>query len=312
MSKYIVTTSIYPPSDAIIKFSNKPEWKLIVVGDKKTPHELYRAINNIIYLDPDFQETNYKTLSDLIGWNCTSRRSIGYVEAIKRGAEIVASVDDDNIPYDDWGTNLILNTPITIDSYKPIDECINVFDPLSPTNHSSLWHRGYPLNYVHNKNNINKEITSIIPDVQADFWDGDPDIDAIERMIYAPTCKFDKNVFPFTSSVMSPFNSQNTFLTKKAIIDYFMFPDTGRMEDIWASYYCLSKQHKVVYNKPTVFQERNAHNYIVDFKNEIIGYENNSKLINELLQNPENIKNFISEKSYKAFKEYQNVISIFM
>ena len=35
MSKFIVTTTIQPPTEATIKYSEKPDWKLIVVGDKK-------------------------------------------------------------------------------------------------------------------------------------------------------------------------------------------------------------------------------------------------------------------------------------
>lgn len=34
---YIVATSINPPTNAIRKFDAMPDWKLIVVGDLKTP-----------------------------------------------------------------------------------------------------------------------------------------------------------------------------------------------------------------------------------------------------------------------------------
>ena len=308
MSKYIVTTSIYPPSKAIKEFEKKEGWKLIVVGDKKTPHEEYLKRPNIIYLDPEYQEKTYKELSDLTGWNCTTRRNFGYIEAIKRGAQIIASIDDDNIPLEGWGENLLLNQSISVDSFSPIDMNIKVFDPIAPTNYNHLWHRGYPLNLVNSKNNIQKIKANIVPDVQADFWNGDPDVDAIERMIYSPTCNFNSDVFPFTSDVLSPFNSQNTFFTSKSIRNYFMFPDTGRMEDIWASYYCEAKGHKVIYNVPSVIQERNPHDYISDFNKEIIGYQNNHKLIDSLLIDPENIKNFVSTNSYKALLIYQSHI----
>ena len=36
--------------------------------------------------------------------------------------------------------------------------------------------------------------------VSADFWNGDPDIDAICRMEYRPDCKFDEKYFPFSSN----------------------------------------------------------------------------------------------------------------
>ena len=158
--KVIVTTTIFNPSKALQEFEKLSDWKLIVVGDLKTPHDLYRS-RNLIYLDPEFQETNYKVLSDLLGWNTIQRRNIGYIEALKMGATIIASVDDDNIPYEGWGQNLMLNIESKYDCYNPKDKDIKVFDPLSPTNYNHLWHRGFPINKVHLKNNIEKSTTLI-------------------------------------------------------------------------------------------------------------------------------------------------------
>ena len=33
------------------------------------------------------------------------------------------------------------------------------------------------------------------PDIQANFWNGDPDIDAVCRMLIKPECKFKKSTF---------------------------------------------------------------------------------------------------------------------
>src|SRR5689334_21384192 len=131
MNKYIVTTSIYEPSEATIKFSNMKDWVLIVVGDKKTPHDLYKNLPNCLYLSPEFQETNYPELSEAIGWNCIMRRNIGFIEAYKRGADIVASIDDDNIPYENWGKNLLVGKFVELDTY---DSYVGVFDPMKVTN----------------------------------------------------------------------------------------------------------------------------------------------------------------------------------
>ena len=46
---YIVTTTIFKPSKALDLFSKIDGWKLIVVGDLKTPHDLYHKYKNIIY-----------------------------------------------------------------------------------------------------------------------------------------------------------------------------------------------------------------------------------------------------------------------
>lgn len=303
--KVIVTTTINKPSKALIKFSLMKGWKLIVVGDLKTPHNDFLKMKNIIYLSPTKQEKLFKKLSDLIGWNCIQRRNLGFVYANKIGAEIIATVDDDNIPKVNWGKNLIINKKIKIKKY--ITNNI-VFDPIGVTNYSHLWHRGYPLELIKKKNNIlrTKNIYINNIDVQADFWDGDPDIDAIERMtLNFKNCKFKNSYFPFCSNKISPFNSQNTFISKKVLKHYFMFPSVGRMDDIWASYYLQALGYKVAYCKSSVLQVRNIHDYAKDFKNEVIGYLNNYELILSLIKNPLTIKKFIPKKSWLAFKEYQ-------
>ena len=115
--KVIVTTTINPPTKALNLFSSKEGWDLIVVGDLKTPHELYEKVK-CIYLDPTYQELKYKELSDAIGWNCIQRRNIGFVEAHHRGYEIIATVDDDNIPYQDWGKDLFVGEQIEINLFS--------------------------------------------------------------------------------------------------------------------------------------------------------------------------------------------------
>ena len=108
-------------------------------------------------------------------------------------------------------------------------------------------------------------------DVQADFWNGDPDIDAFCRMEHAPECDFDPGSFPMCAKKMGPFNSQNTFIAGKCLRDYFLFPHIGRMDDIWASYYVQAKGYRVVWNKASVYQERNVHDLVRDMKQEYLG-----------------------------------------
>ena len=298
-NNYIITTTINKPTEAIHKFDQMKGWKLIVVGDKKTPTN-YNLINGI-YLNPEDQENYDKDLSDAIGWNCIQRRNFGLIKAFELGAEVIATIDDDNIPLDNWGKNLMVSKNIELNYYET-DEM--AFDPISVTNYSKLWHRGFPLQLL-SKRKSKKIRKKVCPDVQADFWNGDPDIDAICRMEHRPECQFVDSDFPFSSNKFSPFNSQNTFLSKKIIKDYFLFPHIGRMDDIWASYYVESLGYKVVYNYPTVYQDRNEHDLTIDLKKEVIGYENNLKLLNELKTNPNNILNFIPERSKDAFKLYQ-------
>jgi hypothetical protein len=304
MQKAIVTTTINKPTKAILEFIKKTDWKLFIVGDLKTPHKEYEKLVNdrINYFHPDYQSSKYKKLSDLIGWNCIQRRSIGLIEAYKWGADIIATVDDDNIPYKGWGENLLLGKSVKVNYYKT---SLPAFDPLGLTNHGNLWHRGYPLELISKRDYSSITQKIIKADIQADLWDGDPDIDAVCRMIYAPNCKFKEKYFPYSSNKISPFNSQNTFLTRSVIKDYFLFPHVGRMDDIWASFFVQAKGFKAVYSKPTVFQERNVHNLTKDMKAEYLGYENNFKIVNEIFQDPENLYKYLPEETLKSFKAYQ-------
>ena len=304
MKKYIISTTINPPTEAIKKFDNLKDWNLIISGDLKTPSNY--KLKNGIYIGPKDQEKISKKLSDLIGWNCIQRRNFAMILAYKKGADIIATIDDDNIPLSNWDKNLLIEKKVKAKKYITKEEA---FDPISVTNYKHLWHRGFPLQILKHKNKAKniKNINSNF-DVQADFWNGDPDIDAICRMEHAPECKFQTSVFPFTSNKMSPFNSQNTYLKRKVMEHYFLFPHIGRMDDIWASYYVEAKGFKVLYNKPSVYQQRNVHDLTKDMKKEYIGYENNLNLIKELKKNPNNIKKFLPKKSWDAFKLYQQIL----
>ncbi len=279
MNKIIVTTTINKPTEATMKFANNSEWHLIVAGDTKTPHEYYKNLKNCTYLSPDDQEKISKELSDAIGWKSIRRRNFALIQAYNMGADIVATVDDDNIPYDNWGKDLLVGKEVEVDFYE-IDDF--VFDPIGVTKHNTLWHRGFPLECVKNRNYplpIKKKVNCKI---QADFWDGDPDIDAVCRIIQQPEIKFE-NFNPFSSNRISPFNSQNTFLTREMIPNYMMIPHIGRMDDIWGAYH-LQHVHKnekpyIVYNKASVYQDRNPHDLVIDMEQEIIGYRHNSNVI---------------------------------
>ena len=299
MNKYIVTTTINEPTIATMKFcklADEKDWIFVVVGDTKTPHSSYYKLKeefkNFRYLHPDDQELRYPALSQVIGWKSIQRRNIGLLYAYDENAEIIATVDDDNIPYDSWGDEVLVGKEIEVDIFD--HSYFNVFDPLSVTSYDNLWHRGYPIQLVPNKNDIEykgKEIRKVL--VQADFWDGDPDIDALCRLSQMPVCKFE-NFKPFASNQIAPFNSQNTFLHRSVIPYYAVLPHAGRMDDIWGSYILQEYfQNNVIYNKATVYQDRNEQDLVTNLENEVIGYRGTLDLLNDL----ENFYNHLPTKT---------------
>ena len=307
MRKFIITTTINEPTEATHKFceiADKKDFTFVIIGDLKTPHDKYNKLvskhNNVLYLSPEDQEKIYPELSEIIGWKTIQRRNIGFVYAYQQGADIVATIDDDNIPYESWGDEILIGKEIEVDLYENIS--CPYFDAISTTEHIELWHRGFPIEYLPVKNNIEyKGKVKMIPLVQAEFWDGDPDIDAICRLSKKPIVKF-KHFEPFTTRQLSPFNSQNTFLHRSVLKYYSVFPFTGRMDDIWGSY-VMQYHHpnSVLYTKASVYQARNPQDLVKNLENEIIGYRNTLKL----MDNIHDYKNLLPEETLSYFRIYQ-------
>src|SRR4051812_7521782 len=135
MKKVIVCTTINPPTEAIHRFQKMKDWELVVVGDLKTPKNYH--LDRGVYLSPERQEELDKGLSDAIGWNCIQRRNMGLVWARKLEADVVAVVDDDNIPEPGWGEDLMVGRRVWATQYNTD---LPAFDPIGATNHSKLWH----------------------------------------------------------------------------------------------------------------------------------------------------------------------------
>ena len=312
MKKVIVTTSINGPTEAIRKFAAMECWQLVDVLDRKSPEENGGdKLVNTIYLSCDDQEKMDRKLSDLIGWNCIQRRNFGFLYAIKElKADIVATVDDDNIPNYGWGTNVMIGKDTEAFGVDCKADC---FDPVgfASDNVSKLWHRGFPIQLLSERTqHFSPTMQKINADVQADFWNGDPDIDAICRMEHAPNnWWFPSYRFPFFSNKPSPFNSQNTFLKAAVLPHYFMFPGVGRMDDIWAAYHVESHGFKVIYGRPSVTQKRNDHDLTKDFMAEIQGYEKAIAIVREIPSNKNAVLKRLPDRSLEAFHRYQELIS---
>ncbi|HOO51135.1 MAG TPA: hypothetical protein PLK94_07615 [Alphaproteobacteria bacterium] len=305
MNKVIVTTTIQSPTRAIEKFDSLQGWTLVVAGDLKTPKD-YKLTNGI-YLSPKDQEKRCKELSDAIGWNNHARRNFGNIWARDLDADIIAVVDDDNIPLDGWGENLLVGKEAEVNFYKP---AADAFDPVGATNYPQLWHRGYPLQLLSHREYEDCSRKNITPDIQADFWNGDPDVDAMCRMIYSPECKFKEEYFPMASCKPAPFNSQNIFISKTALADYFVLPHVsprGRMGDIWISYHMQSLGYKVVFCAPSVYQARNPHDLTVDMIDEYIGYENNHHIVRSIVNGDYSIEQFWPESTRYAYNIYRKM-----
>jgi hypothetical protein len=290
----IVTTTNQAPTAALEKFSRIPGWKLYVVGDRNTPSG-YEAMPNIEYLSPSWQERAFPALSQAIGWNCIQRRNIGFVHAFREGAGVIATVDDDNIPYEHWGRDLLVGQTLEVDCYENAG---GVFDVLSVTNANHLWHRGYPVELLSTRREnrfLGKVKTKVL--VQADLWDGDPDVDAMCRLIHRPIVKLE-GPFPCTAMGHVIFNSQNTFLDRSVLPHYAVLAHADRMDDIWGG---LLMQNRVperpciVFQRSSVYQQRNYHHPVRDLEREIPGYYKTMEVLKD---------SRLEEATARFFEEY--------
>lgn len=300
MKRFIVSTTINPPTDAIRAFDATEGWTLVVAGDRKTPPD-YR-LDRGTYLSPDDQKKlGFKT-ADVLPWDSISRRNVATLYALREGADVVAFVDDDNVPHKDWGKrswsclsvnpNPVLNSHVLVGG-PCVDPLQHVYDTRGWT--GRLWHRGFPIRELSGRG-TQKAVrpgagSSVMRGrvaVQAGLWDGEPDIDAICRITHGPL-DLELAFFGLYQGIdvdlrsFAPFNTQNTVVTREVAECMALLPNVGRMDDIWASYMVqrAMREHgmSVSYVKPTVTQRRNPHDLTVDLEAETLGHERTHELL---------------------------------
>jgi hypothetical protein len=102
MDIVLFTTTINCPTVLRQYRASDPDVLFIIAGDLKTPHEEIRALcaelGNAVYLDPPQQDALGYKCSGVLGWKTIQRRNIALLEAIRSGADVVVSIDNDNAP----------------------------------------------------------------------------------------------------------------------------------------------------------------------------------------------------------------------
>jgi hypothetical protein len=276
VKKFIVTTTINEITPALKKFDNMEDWHLIAIGDKKTPNI---KLKNGTFIPASKQSSLGFECEKHIPWNVIQRRNLGYLLAIREGADVIATIDDDNIPYDNWGKNIRVNKFIPpIRTISGQLACDSLYEHGSATP-SKLWHRGFPIQLLEKRNETKEHVQSGFVDVEAGLWDGDPDVDAICRIAGGPfDLKFANREFLIDNRCFSPYNTQNTIFSRRVAPSMCLLFNVGRMDDIWASYMTqrIMRQldSNVLFTGPTVYQDRNDHDLSIDLQAELIGYRN--------------------------------------
>lgn len=300
----IVITSINPPTIAIKKFCQLKNTSLIVVGDNKTPSNWKN--NNTSFLSIQDQHNKYPLLSKIVSQNHYARKIFGYLEAIKSNPEFIYETDDDNIPTANFPNFRF--TKFNLDELSSDLPTINIYSMFTKKN---IWPRGLPLSSINKPHSITKKKVKVYPYIQQGLCNLDPDVDAIYRLTIGELITFDENKqYSIGKHTYSPFNSQNTLFHKK-FFSLMYLPSTvsPRATDIWRSYIAQrilwEFDSNLIFLSPSVYQERNIHNLMTDFSQELEVYQKVDEII-KILNDLPTLKGSVEEMLLRVYKELVN------
>lgn len=280
----LVVTTINEPNKvlcALARGAEEHDRSFIVVGDTKTPANF--LLPPAEYVSIAEQEKRYPDLCRVLPTKHYARKNIGYLVAIAQGSAEIQETDDDNFPYPEFWQE----TPESLDadSIAPDSSCawFNVYDCYSD---ARIWPRGFPLQYLHRVSARQREVRSrtIRGLILQGLADGNPDVDAVYRLTRELPLDFRRRKPVFLEpGVWCPFNSQNTTFRREAFpLLYLPSQCSFRMTDIWRSLVaqrCLWESGDgVVFHHATVYQERNDHDLLRDFADEVPGFLMNDRI----------------------------------
>lgn len=163
---------------------------------------------------------------------------------------------------------------------------INVYRYFSQ---KQIWPRGFPLELVRQSDPLpTPPLMQVDCPIQQGLADDNPDVDAVYRLIMPLPQKFRTNFqIALSPGAWCPVNSQNTTWWSDAFpLLYLPACCSFRMTDIWRGFVAQriawANGWVVLFHEPTVWQERNEHDLLRDFQDEVPGYLNNARIATAL------------------------------
>ena len=282
MNQWIVITTINPPTKAIRRISELSEsgWRCVVVGDRKTPSDW--SAPGIDYLSYEQQLVQFGDLARDIPANHYCRKNLGYLYAIQQGADVILETDDDNIPGPSFGKDVSIEvTGQRLGGAR----WVNVYKHFSD---GLIWPRGNPLDTIHDGGCLSIDQLTVSAPIQQFLADGDPDVDAIYRLLFKQPLFFkQRDPVLLERGTWCSFNSQNTLFFREAFPALYLPCHVSfRMTDIWRSFVAQAalwtEDKRIAFRSATVVQERNEHNLMKDFRDEVDGYLRNDEIAKSL------------------------------
>jgi hypothetical protein len=282
---YLVVTSIAGPNDILRQLAKgciERKWKFVLIGDEASPSDF--KLNGCDFYSLDRQKRLDLQFPKKCPTRHYARKNIGYLMAMGAGATVIIETDDDNIPLEGFWQKRQLNHKAAICESAG---WVNAYRYFSEEN---IWPRGYPLDELGSKtpDYESMEVSELDCPIQQNLADDNPDVDAVYRLVMPLPVKFnfDRKIALGRSS-FCPFNSQNTtWLPQAYSLMYLPAYCSFRMTDIWRSFVAqrIAQENgwPILFGGATMKQERNVHNLMRDFEDEVPGYLNNKRIVDEL------------------------------
>ncbi|MGB7924330.1 MAG: STELLO glycosyltransferase family protein [Pyrinomonadaceae bacterium] len=282
----LVLTSIAKPNAVLRTLAEgcrEHGWQFIVIGDEASPPAF--SIEGCRFYGLEEQ----RQLGFEFARDCPTRhyarKNIGYLLAIRAGATVIVETDDDNMPYSGfWHERRRRQSASVVPANHG---WVNVYRYFSEAN---IWPRGLPLDRINAPLPPFETLATQEIDcpIQQGLADENPDVDAIYRLLLPLPQSFrDDRRVALMQGAWCPFNSQNTTWWPDAFpLLYLPAYCSFRMTDIWRSFVAQriawANDWSILFHESTVSQERNEHDLMRDFKDEVPGYLHNSSICEAL------------------------------
>jgi hypothetical protein len=283
----IVVTTIQSPTTAMTELARGSAARgveLIVIGDRKTPAGF--SLPECRYYDLHGQAEAAPRLCTSMPVDHYSRKNIGYLVAMRDGADAILETDDDNIPYPTfWDVG-------ELETEEPTSEgqgWVNVYRYFAAPD-VEVWPRGFPWRELEREPVPLESLPRrrVPCPIRQALCDDDPDVDAVWRITRRGPVRFARGRrLALGPGSWSPFNSQNTSWLRPAFpLLYLPASCSGRLTDIWRSYVAQrvawERGWHLLVDGPTMRQERNPHDPLQDLLAEVPGYQRGWELARRL------------------------------
>ncbi len=277
----VVVTTINHPTKAVVDIqarASELSAEFYIVGDSKSPTGF--SLPGSRYMDIESQRATGFAFAELCPVKHYARKNIGYLAAMRDGATVIVETDDDNTPRDGFWT------PRTRHQQAPLVQTPGWCNVYAYYADQTIWPRGLPLDRIAERPAPFENLTSQLSDcpVQQGLADENPDVDAIYRLVLPLPVNFRQDrIVVLDKGVWCPFNSQNTTFWRDAFpLLYLPYHCSFRMTDIWRSFIAQrimwENDWRLQFHSSTVYQERNEHDLMHDFADEVPGYLNNERI----------------------------------